>query len=147
MIECPTKRAPEDGVEELTARICIVNGEGVDCSDSCPGEINGVGVHDENCKCGNLPYKQGRTIRSDKVCPFSSSSTPLATLTALVKFNHLVITYNTWIDLSRLEQKALIHTNLDLLPKIQKAAPLHNASKNSTYVISVYQVNYETLNL
>ena len=133
MIDCPTPRSPEDGVEELIARTCRINGDEVNCSESCPGEINGL-FQEDNCKCGILAYKQGRTIPSDKVCPLSSSATPLAMLTALVKFNHLVIIYNTWIDLSRLEQQIFLQ-NSDLLPEIQKPVPLHNAGKN--YFISL----------
>ena len=143
MIECPTPRSPEDGVEELIARTCRINGDEVNCSDSCPGDTNGLYQQDD-CKCGTMVYKQGRTLSEEElyelgygVCSLSSSATPLARLTALVKLNNLVLlhaTHGLMIDLSRLEQQIFLQ-NSDLLPEIQKPVPLHNAGKN--YFISL----------
>ena len=109
------------------------------CLNSCPG---GEGDLQDDCKCGTKVYKQGGAISEEELykykvgvgcVSFNAIGTPLARLTALVRFQppcYYNITCNIQIDLSRLEQQTFLQQNLDPLLEIQMPVPLDNAGKN-----------------
>ena len=140
MIDCEKERAPENGVEKLIASTCrsslSFDGEEVTvtCLKSCPGDDL-----QDDCKCGTKVYKQGRAISEEELykygvgslgtydCAFAAIGTPLAELTALVRFQLTCLFYP--FDLSRLERQTFLQMLVPLL-EIQMHAPLHNAGKN-----------------
>ena len=68
MINCEKERVPENGIEKLITRTCVVSGGVVRCGDSCP-----------------KVYKQGRVVEGVENCIQAiPAGTPLAKLTALV---------------------------------------------------------------
>ena len=75
MINCEKERVPENGIEKLITRTCVVSGGEVRCGDSCP-----------------KVYKQGRVIPQEEFYKYGvencilaiPAGTPLAQLTALV---------------------------------------------------------------